>query len=558
MKNFPPILCKKDAGQIFTPKKSFCHLPLVSVIIPSYNHSDYLSEAIESVQRQTYQNVEIVVVDDGSTDNTKEITAGHPQVKYVFQENQGLSTARNTGIANSSGELLVFLDADDLLYPDAIEYNCKFLEEHPEAAFVSGASLTTTLHKKKLGEKKETVTSDHYVNLLKSNYIGMHGTVTYRRKVFQEFKFDPSLKACEDYEMYLKVARKYAVAHHTKTLAVYRRHGDNMSRDIPLMLSTVLEVLCRQERVLRSEVERRAYEIGKKTYKIYYTTHLYYQLRISGTSPSKEAIFSLKKNNFWLYLRYLLIQTTVNRIKKSHIKKFVPPFLFFVLYKFGWYKKYIPEVGKVKTGDFFRTTPFSKSFGYDRGGPIDRYYIENFLLAEIDSIHGWVLEIGDNEYTLRFGKTKVQKSEILHVDQSNPQATIVGDLSRAPHIPDNSFDCIILTQTLHLVYDHKAVVQTCYRILKPGGTLLLTVPGITPIDYGEWRDKWLWSFTGRVVEKILEEYFSKNNIEVNTYGNVYVASAFLYGMGLPEIKKEDLDYNDPHMQVMITAKAVKR
>ena len=143
------------------------------------------------------------------------------------------------------------------------------------------------------------------------------------------------------------------------------------------------------------------------------------------------------------------------------------------------------------------------------------------------------------------------------MDNSNPAATIIGDLSNAPQIADNSFDCIILTQTLHLIYDYKAVVQTCFRILKPGGTLLLTVPGITPIDYGEWGKNWLWSFTGRVIEMILAESFSKKHLEIETHGNVYVAAAFLYGMGLPEMEKNELDFHDPQMPVIITAKAIK-
>ncbi|WP_232064898.1 class I SAM-dependent methyltransferase [Rhodocytophaga rosea] len=151
----------------------------------------------------------------------------------------------------------------------------------------------------------------------------------------------------------------------------------------------------------------------------------------------------------------------------------------------------------------------------------------------------------------------MQTSEILHVNDSNPHATIIGDLSDAPHIPENSFDCIILTQTLHLVYDYKAVIRTCFRVLKPGGTLLLTVPGITPIDYGEWESTWYWSFTGRAIEKILAEVFPTNQIKINTYGNTYVAAAFLYGMGLPELKKEMLEIHDPHMQVIITANSVK-
>jgi SAM-dependent methyltransferase len=172
----------------------------------------------------------------------------------------------------------------------------------------------------------------------------------------------------------------------------------------------------------------------------------------------------------------------------------------------GFYK-YVAKPGRINFGDLNRVTPFSTQFGYDRGGPVDRYYIENFLEKNKADISGDVLEIGDNEYTLRFGGSGVSKSHVLHVDEKNPVATYVGDLSNAPDLPDNKFDCIVLTQTLHLIYHYKNAIETCYRILKPGGVLLLTVPGISNIDHNEWGDSWLWSFTGTVIKKILEEVF---------------------------------------------------
>lgn len=244
-------------------------------------------------------------------------------------------------------------------------------------------------------------------------------------------------------------------------------------------------------------------------------------------------------------------------MKTASVKKLIPGFGLRLLNRAGFYNRFLPQVGNIQLGDLNRTTPFSRCFGYDRGGPVDRYYIENFLQAEAACIRGRVLEIGDNEYTMRFGGKKIGQSEILHVNDSNPFATIIGDLSHAPHIHDETFDCIILTQTLHLVYDFKAVIQTCYRILKPGGSLLLTVPGITPIDRDEWGENWLWSFTGRVMEKILTEVYPVSHTEVKTYGNVLAATAFLYGMGLPELQKEQLEVNDSQFQVIITCKAVK-
>jgi SAM-dependent methyltransferase len=201
--------------------------------------------------------------------------------------------------------------------------------------------------------------------------------------------------------------------------------------------------------------------------------------------------------------------------------------------------------------------PFSKKFGYNRGGPIDRYYIENFLQENASCIKGRVLEIGDNEYTLRFGGAAVTKSDIFHVDDKNPKATFVGDICNAPHLPDNGFDCIVLTQTLQFIYGYMDALKTCYRVLRPGGTLLITVPGLSPVPYDLWGDYCLWAFNKASMVRIMSELFSPDQFKINSYGNILVATSFLYGVGLPEMKKEEMDYHDPHFQVIISAKATK-
>lgn len=228
-----------------------------------------------------------------------------------------------------------------------------------------------------------------------------------------------------------------------------------------------------------------------------------------------------------------------------------------LLFKLGIKKRFIPPVGKVSMGDLNRLEPFSKKFGFDRGGPVDRYYIEQFLQSESANIRGRVLEIGDNTYTMKFGGENIEKSDILHVDESNPAATFVGDLSNAPHLPDNTFDCIVLTQTLHYIYNFNAALKTCHRILKPKGTLLLTTPGLTPSAYRIWDDAWLWSFTEKAMKKIMAETFPGETIDVNNYGNVLTAASLLYGMGEGEISQKQLDFHDPKFQVIITVKAVK-
>jgi glycosyltransferase involved in cell wall biosynthesis len=533
---------------------------LVSVIIPCYNHGRFLADAIESVRQQRYSPLEIIVVDDGSSDNTREVATRFENVKYVYQQNAGLSAARNAGIDASKGSHLVFLDADDILYPEAVKTNLEHLLHHPQHAFVSGWHDKVDERKHPIRQdSQEVVTENHYVKLLQGNYIGMHATVMYQRWALNDFRFDPSLKACEDYDLYLRIARKYPVGNHAAKIAAYRMHGQNMSGNIPFMLRHVLLVLERQQPVLADETEKKAYRDGKTIWGEYYSALIYKNLsRDVGKNASKASEEELKILGEYkpsLLTRYRMKRTWL--LIKEQMKKRLPDVALKVLFKKGYFNRYTPPVGKINSGDFERATPFSFDFGFDRGGAIDRYYIESFLEVHKNFVRGRALEIGDNEYTMKYGGTRITQSDILHVDATNSRATFIGDLTDVPQISDETFDCIVLTQTLHLIYDFRAAIRTCYRLLKPGGSLLLTVPGISHIDHGEWGNYWLWSFTDKSMIRIMNEVFPDDKIAIKTYGNVYVAAAFLYGMGLPEFKKQYLEIHDPSYQVIISVVAHK-
>lgn len=281
---------------------------LVSVIIPCYNHAAFLPDAIESVSKQTYPHLEIIVVDDGSTDNTEEVAKRYPDVQYHYQKNGGLSAARNTGVRLSKGEYLVFLDADDLLYKDAIAYNLDRLQQQPQAAFVSGTFDFIASDQSHIKDSIRNITADHYLNLLRGNYISMHATVMYRRWVFKQFSYDTSLRACEDYDLYLNIARHHPVIHHTKKIASYRIHGTNMSGNFNLMLRHALLVLKRQLPLLKSHEERKAYEEGVSFYKKYYCDLLYVSLRTGEAKPTKEYLELLRQYKIQYYLRYHLMR----------------------------------------------------------------------------------------------------------------------------------------------------------------------------------------------------------------------------------------------------------
>jgi SAM-dependent methyltransferase len=214
-------------------------------------------------------------------------------------------------------------------------------------------------------------------------------------------------------------------------------------------------------------------------------------------------------------------------------------------------------VGRIRFGDLRRVNPISEWFGFERGLPIDRYYIERFLSEHSEDIQGRVLEIGDSNYTRRFGRDRVSKSDVLHVSEGNPLATFVGDLTSAEHIPSKTFDCVILTQTLHLIYDVRAALGTLHRILKPNGILLLTVPGISQISRDEWGKSWFWNFTSLSIRRLLEEVFPKEGVAIEAHGNVLAATAFLQGISTDDIKRTELDFLDPHYEVLIAARASK-
>jgi SAM-dependent methyltransferase len=218
-----------------------------------------------------------------------------------------------------------------------------------------------------------------------------------------------------------------------------------------------------------------------------------------------------------------------------------------------------PPVGRVRWGGLRRTQPVSREFGFDRGRAIDRHYIEAFLAAHADDVRGRVLEIGTAMYTRRFGGERVTRSEVLHVAERKADVTVIGDLTD-PALPlaCGSFDCILLTQVLQFVYDTNAALANAHRLLAPGGVLLATVAGITPVsryDMDRWGD-W-WRFTSRSLDRRLREAMPGCEIAVEAHGNVLAATAFLHGLAAEELEARELDVSDPDYEVIVAARVRK-
>ncbi len=203
-----------------------------------------------------------------------------------------------------------------------------------------------------------------------------------------------------------------------------------------------------------------------------------------------------------------------------------------------------------------RTTPVSDVWGYDRGTPIDRFYIERFLTAYRADISGRVLEVQSAAYTERYG-SGVTSRDVLDIDPSNARATIVADLAAADAIPADQFDCFVLTQTLHLIYDTRAAIMHAHRLLRPGGILLATVPALSRHPHGVVRQSDYWRFTAASCTTLFGEVFGPEQVTVQTYGNVLTGIAFLLGLAHEELSARELRAHDDAFPILIGVRAVK-
>ncbi len=502
---------------------------------------------------QTRPADQIIVVDDGSWDNPERIAARFEGVEFIRQENGGLSAARNTGLLHARHEAILFLDADDLLAPEALERSAACLAGNPGAAFVYGAHRRVDRQGKPLGPVSFAPTgADAYADLLRGNWIAMHGTVLYDRATLElAGGFDTSFRKCEDYDVYLRLAREHAIAHHPELVADYRIHGENMSGDSRSMLDWVRRVRARHSAARTKSIGlERAWRQGDANWRQYYVEEM--------LDRSRYGADAAKRRKAYLDAFRTSPRTTggimLTRLRKRVAARLPATIKHRAKRLLGRPSR--PPLGHVRMGDLDHVRPISVDFGYDRGNPVDRYYIESFLRTHASDIRGRVLEIGDAAYCEEFG-TGITQQDVLHIDPEAEGATLVGDLSQAGILPDDAFDCLVITQTLHLIYDMPAAVDRLRASLKPGGVLLLTVPGISPVDHGEWGGTWYWSLTDRSAERLFGEAFGAENIAVEAHGNAYAATCFVQGMALEEVRRNWLDQTDTCYPVVVTVRAVR-
>uniref|UniRef100_B8HRA9 Glycosyl transferase family 2 n=1 Tax=Cyanothece sp. (strain PCC 7425 / ATCC 29141) TaxID=395961 RepID=B8HRA9_CYAP4 len=564
--------------------------PLVSIIVIFFNAEQFIEEAIGSVLAQTYPHWELLLVDDGSSDGSTAIaqhySARYPdRIRYLEHEghqNRGKSTSRNLGIQHAQGDYLALLDADDIYLPQKLEHQVAILQAQPQVGMVYGPTLywygwtgkfldQQRDRLARLGVKLNSLIQPPQLltlYLTNSRVVPCTCGLLIRRQLAAELGgFEETIQHLyEDQTLIFKICLRSPVYVDENCWDQYRQHEGSSSfiairngEYHPLKLNPARQAFLQWlgdyltaqncQDLSLWQAYRQAmwpYEHPRiaKPYLLvnYFLRQLYGILTVVLLGPMVG------------YGRSLMVNLSPSRFRAK-----IPASLSLI----GWLKNFFlnlkgrPSVGSIDFGHLRQVTPISSDFGYDRGSPVDRYYIESFLERQSAAIKGRVLEIGDDSYTRQFGGDRVTTRDVLHVKEGNPSSTFVGDLTQADHIPSDVFDCLILTQTLHLIYDFRAALQTIYRILKPGGVALITVPGISQLSTDEWADYWCWAFTTKSCQLLFQEFFPTSHVQVEAFGNVLASIAFLEGIAAEELTRAELDHCDPCYQLLITIRAQK-
>jgi SAM-dependent methyltransferase len=486
----------------------------------------------------------VIVVDDGSQDDPAAVTRRWDNVELISQPNAGLAAARNAGLRAVRTEYVLFLDADDILAPDAVEQQLLCFSDHPGCGFVYGRHRRVDVSLKTLEVPRQFDCAETpYHAFLKSNFIGMHAAVLYdAAKLIECGGFDPRLRRCEDYDAYFRVVRKYPVASHEGIVAGYRIHADNMSADAVEMLDWTLSVQERHRPDSADSQGAAAFREGRRL------AHLAYA-NAAWRDRSRGAW-----RRRWAMTRRSPLHSLAAALWRP-VRPYMPAPVVRAVRRLTGHRA--PAVGAVDMGDLARLTPISLGWGDDRGTPIDRWYIEGFLERHAGDVKGRVLEIAEADYCRRFDHG-ITRQDILHVTDDNPDATIIGDMSQPGVLPDDAFDCMIITQTLHLIYDMPAAIAQLKRALAPGGVLLLTVPGVSSVCRGEWNECWYWSLTGQSAKLLFEKEFGAGNVEVTVGGNVYSSTCFLHGLAVEEVDQRMLEKDDFAYPLVVCVRARRR
>lgn len=511
----------------------------VALVITLCGDADFVYDALRSCKEQTILPAEtILVVGDRQQDLAKRFADSFLTI-LVHREGTGdRSFALQSSLAKVNSEFVIFLDASERLTPMAIEVGLDCFEKNPGACLAWGAHrVIDGAGRPASGLWRERIVSQHKsgVSGCAVNAIAMQAAVMYRVDYLRSItSFEAENKVCFPSNWVERIAT------HCCCVAEYRA-------DKRLMLArSVIGAPIGEDR------SRGGSEWSGHRQLFHHNAPQVFAAGareiVSNGWNFKAAVVMMRAARM---APFALLRIATSRAAKAVVQR-LPRSIGQHFSQALW----VPNVTDVQFGDFERVMPISDVDGYDRGRPIDRYYIERALAGHLELIHGRVLEVAGRDYTKLFGAEKVVCSEVLDIDPLNANATIIGDLGVVGSLPEGAFDCIVLTQTLQFIYNLEFAIENLYRALAPGGSLLITVPGISPIGKKEIK-AWYWDFTELSLKTMLGLRFSEDNVKTQSYGNVFAAICFLSGLSLAEVDTKKLDYMDERYPVIVSACARK-
>lgn len=490
----------------------------VAVVIVCHGLGRTLRDALASVVEQTVQPSELLIVDDGSSDlytvqQLASLEEGGHRINRL--EHSGVSAARNAGIKATVAPLVVLLDADDTLEPRYLETAAGHLDAHPELGFVTCGMRSSGEINNQWFPPEPTL-----VNVL--SYGVPHIASMFRRTAFERAGgFDERLHGFEDTEFWVAMLASGARgAVLPEALFNYRLRPRSL-----------------HARATRPDTHVDAWT---RIYRKHAHTLAPYCLELVRAKES----FAIQQREHYkaMVQEHAMLSERLADLERECAEALgelaclgLPP---------------------VDFGELNRLTPVSDRWGIDRGLPVDRHYIDRFVEQNRDAITGHVLEVKDPGYTHRFGAATVV--DVIDIDPDNRSANIVADLSAADVIASDTYDCIVLTQTLGLVRDVPAALAHVARVLKPGGTLLVSLPATGRLSpEGDGLDGDFWRFTEASVRALLTEHFPPGSFTVEGFGNPLTNAAFVYGYAAEELPQGALEVNAPAFPIVYCARARK-
>jgi SAM-dependent methyltransferase len=502
--------------------------PGVSVVVPCFNLGHLLEEAVDSVLSQTYTDYEIIVVDDGSEDRTtREVLRGLPArgVAIIRGPHQGVSRTRNLGLEQAKGKYVSFLDGDDRLAPMFLEHTTALLDLDPRLGFAS-------CWLRAFGETSFRWEPERcrFPWLLAEDTV-CTAALTRRSALLDVggYDDDPRLEGFEDWDLAISlVARGHYGEIVREPLFLYRQRPGSLTSwclSPANHMKVFARLLDKYADVYQVHAEGVANAIGARIAE--------FEASWPGGAPPRPDVTSGAGN--WRSTLFAL-ERHRRELEQESSRRFGP----------------VPVTGvdPIDWGSLRSTQPVSETWGLDRGTAVDRYYIQQFLSDHADLIRGDVLEVKDPGYTHQFGVT-ARSATVVDVDESNARATLFADLSGTEALPPASFDCVVMTQTLHLIYDVASVLENLRRALRPGGSLLVTLPCLSRIDYELGLDNDFWRFTPAAARRLFVPLFGAEDVSITAFGNVLADTAFLQGAAAEDLTAAELDVVEPYFPLLV-------